>query len=106
MRDQDRPRPKPGHHTTTTRPRRAPIDDLRGVLPERAPVPLVVGIATLLGSWSCPSTDDATARDAWLTAKADLLDRVALAAATPDLAEEARACAAAARCALGTGGLR
>lgn len=64
-----------------------------------SPVPVVAAIGALLGSLPDPALDVAGQR-AWLTAKADLLDRVAQAAATPDLAARARACATAARHAL------
>jgi hypothetical protein len=60
------------------------------------PVPVARAIAALLGATPDPDATP-TALAAWLTAKADLLDRIATAAADPDLAHRAKACAADAR---------
>ncbi len=64
------------------------------------PARLVTGISTLLGSMPGPDCDG-PARDLWLATRADLLDQVADAAATTELADDCRTCATAIRAALG-----
>ena len=57
---------------------------------------MAFGVAALFRALPGPDLDS-TARDTWLEAKADFFDRIADAAATPDLAADLRACATATR---------
>ena len=65
------------------------------------PAHVASGIGALFRVMPGPDVDSA-AHDIWLEAKADFLDRIADAAATEDLRDEARACAAATRAAIPT----
>ena len=60
------------------------------------PSPVAFGVAALFRALPGPDLDS-TARDTWLEAKAAFFDRIADAAATPDLAADLRACATATR---------